>query len=371
MNSRYLKLLSLKKFKKQVCLAVLVCLLLSIAILHTRWSLFTDENVSCHYTAVEDSLPLFVDLSSPVTIFQFLGYEKVDQREDRDRRYIFFHETSCRGDLTPRQACAIESAARAHPNWTVIVLFSSSVSARAGRAGGLRRLILPNVKYARVKLPDYVMGTPLQDIVLQGKLNSSSYPHSHTSDVLRYTTLYKHPGVYLDLDVVVARSIDELGGSFVVRESDHAVAAAVIAFDDGEVGRSVARAVAWEMKETFRGDEFGHNGPGVITRVLARRCGTDDPSAMNAFMCQGLKVYGPELAYPIPWHEAYKYFSDAGSQPVLADSSHSQPLLPARLFHVWGRFSSHYSAHAGSLYHHLTRKYCPTIYAAFPQEFGR
>lgn len=39
-------------------------------------------------------------------------------------------------------------------------------------------------------------------------LQTSYWPVPHASDILRYTTLYKFGGTYLDLDVIVLKPFD-------------------------------------------------------------------------------------------------------------------------------------------------------------------
>lgn len=56
----------------------------------------------------------------------------------------------------------------------------------------------------------YLSNTPLQQLYYSGALNSSLWPVSHASDVLRYATLYKFGGLYLDLDVIVLKSMNNM-----------------------------------------------------------------------------------------------------------------------------------------------------------------
>lgn len=56
----------------------------------------------------------------------------------------------------------------------------------------------------------YLDNTPLKVIHATGALNYSLWPVAHSSDVLRYTTLYKFGGIYLDLDVLVLKPLNDL-----------------------------------------------------------------------------------------------------------------------------------------------------------------
>lgn len=129
---------------------------------------------------------------------------------------IFFHETSCssaagNGDFvfTPRQACAVESAAKANPNSEVNVLFLSPIklkeSSNTKNVAVQALLTYPNIRFKHVNLERYVKNTPLEVWCKSEPLKKSLWPTSHASDVMRYLTLWKYSGTYLDLDVVVLK----------------------------------------------------------------------------------------------------------------------------------------------------------------------
>lgn len=45
-------------------------------------------------------------------------------------------------------------------------------------------------------------------------------------------------------------------------------------FDVTQLGRRMADACIRDMRANFRGDVWGNNGPGVITRTLQKLCST-------------------------------------------------------------------------------------------------
>lgn len=108
--------------------------------------------------------------------------------------------------------------------------------------------------------------TLVEELYDSGKIEASSYARSHASDVLRYLTLYKYGGVYLDLDVIVVKSFEGLYGDFAGAESADNVAAGVMRFSPNGIGHSHAKMCLLDLSKHFRGDDWGHNGPGVITR---------------------------------------------------------------------------------------------------------
>lgn len=50
------------------------------------------------------------------------------------------------------------------------------------------------------------------------------------------------------------------------------MAAGVLNFDSDGLGHEMAEACLENLRKEFRGDDWGNNGPGVITRVLKKLC---------------------------------------------------------------------------------------------------
>ncbi|XP_071452349.1 lactosylceramide 4-alpha-galactosyltransferase-like [Hetaerina americana] len=274
---------------------------------------------------------------------------------------IFFHETSCSKDLNPRQACAVESAARTNPKTQVYVLMTSP-NVSIGRDGisryaRLLSLSYPNVRVNRLDLRTYSQGTPMEEWVAGGHLTASKWFMSHASDALRYLTLWRYGGTYLDLDMVLMKPLVGMR-NFAGAEGNEDVAAGVINVDGpGGPGHVLADAFVREFVSDFRGYEWGHNGPGVISRVLARECNT----SVGAWSgCpQGFRVYPPSAFYPIPWREWRQYFNEKGASREAMGATNQ-----AVAAHVWNRHSVGAKVRVGShqLYGLLAARYCPVVY---------
>lgn len=157
--------------------------------------------------------------SAPIKCYDDIISNQIEDISDAPplkQEAIFFHETSCasangNGDFvfTPRQACAVESAAKTNPNAEINVLFLSPI--RLQSVSDTQNLAVkallsyPNINLKHVNLQRYVKGTPLEEWYKQGALKESLWPTSHASDVMRYLTLWKFSGTYLDLDVVMLK----------------------------------------------------------------------------------------------------------------------------------------------------------------------
>lgn len=181
-----------------------------------------NNNVTCHYSTEGDSLPDSFD---------------VINSEDKN---IFFVETSCQGGLNSRQACAVESAARRNPEWQINLIFAGPVSAQKLNHSVLTNLVaMHNVKVSRALLSRLVKETSTLEV--KDLLQRSKFRVSHASDVYRYLILYKYPGVYLDLDMIVARPFGTLARDFASREHTLVIASWALGFSSSPTGRKMAR----------------------------------------------------------------------------------------------------------------------------------
>lgn len=163
----------------------------------------------------------------------------------------FYLETSCATpastiNLTPRQLCAVESAAKNSPNWNIYVLFAANIGFLNDTSSTEYKMLdavlstYTNIKFLRLNITNYGNGTPLSDWMRDGKMFDSDYINSHLSDVLRYLTLYKYGGTYLDLDVVVLKNLDEAGVNYSGAESNEDVAAGFMNMEPTGFGHQVA-----------------------------------------------------------------------------------------------------------------------------------
>ncbi|CAB3251882.1 unnamed protein product [Arctia plantaginis] len=303
------------------------------------------ESIYCHYLEEEDALP---------------SAEGV-QFSPRPQS-IFFHETSCRGSLTARQACAIESAARANPQRDIYVLFSAPVNELMLTSGNLEKLkSLPNIKPARVHLAKYAKKTPLEEMVQSKPFETSKWWIEHTSDILRSLTLFKFGGIYLDTDMLVVKSLTPLGPNWVAKEDNTLVNSAAIAISTDQIGRRLANALIKELKTTYTPDIWIHNGPGAITRVLVKFCKTRHANKWTSSSCNGLEVYSPEYFYPIYYNRCKVYFEPGELNTVTKN---------AYAYHLWNKLTHNIKIEKGSPLMGMAKEFCPSIFQMYGDSFG-
>ena len=128
-----------------------------------------------------------------------------------------------------------------------------------------------NVEVLAYTLEDLVKDTPAASFV-GDKLKSATggkYWYAHESDLIRLLVLYKWGGVYIDTDVILVHSFDnlklnklvwhDLGGTglnngVMMFEKDH----------------TFLRDCLKEFALTYRSDDWSYNGPRLLTRILGK-----------------------------------------------------------------------------------------------------
>lgn len=97
-----------------------------------------------------------------------------------------------------------------------------------------------NINFNFINISSYSEDSPLRDFIKSGKLDRSKYFRSHLSDVLRYLSLWKYGGTYLDLDVIVLKPLDSIPPNYAGAESENFVAAGIINLANHGFGRQFA-----------------------------------------------------------------------------------------------------------------------------------
>ncbi|XP_026299592.1 lactosylceramide 4-alpha-galactosyltransferase-like [Apis mellifera] len=93
-----------------------------------------------------------------------------------------------------------------NPNMNVYLLFlSPSKISKQSKKIFEQLQAYPNIRIRRVKFQNYVKNTPLDVWYKMDILKKSKWPRIQMADILRFLTLWKYGGIYLDLDVVVIR----------------------------------------------------------------------------------------------------------------------------------------------------------------------
>ncbi|CAL1286887.1 unnamed protein product [Larinioides sclopetarius] len=278
-----------------------------------------------------------------------------DYIECIEEKPIFFLETSDSPRIKARASCAVESAARHHPERQVRVLFSSPTALDLTDHFTKSLTQMDNVQLLRMDMALIVEGTPLLDWYKKGKWKSSRYRTVHVSDALRLVLLWKYGGLYLDTDVVVLRSLSHLHNT-TTTDNGKNLGSALLSF---EPYHPVLQATIMDFAASYSSSEFAKNGPVLLNKHFKDRCHVEfvDELYVGGENNCDVEVLPFKSTYPIEYSNWQEYFRPQTTPNETAFDS-------CYVIHVWNFLSSGGKLVVGqnSLYEMAMKKHCPKVY---------
>lgn len=186
-------------------------------------------------------------------------------------RRIFYLETSGRPYLTRRQCCTVESVAKNNPDRPIQVFMAADHLLL--NSSWLKVLEnYPNVQIVMFDIEDYFTGTPLDEWYHEEEWKETLYKVVHLSDYMRVLTLLKGGGMYMDLDYIVMKRLDEETlKNFVLVETAEMklLSNSVIHFEKGHwfIDEMIKR-----LNKYYEPIDYMFHGPGLISNLMARLC---------------------------------------------------------------------------------------------------
>lgn len=115
----------------------------------------------------------------------------------------------------------------------------------------------------------------------------------------------------------------------------------------------------------FNGNVWGHNGPGVITRVMKQMCHVKTTDQMTTDRCNGVTVYPSSAFYAVTWQRWRKFFMAKYTNQIAEMTKDSFAV------HLWNRLSADLKVKVGSRipYDVLAESHCPRVYKSFGEFF--
>lgn len=265
--------------------------------------------------------------------------------------------------LNARRACAIEAAAFHNPSKNVFVLLANSTG--FDLSNGYEQTLInvleknySNIYFICIGINKLVAGTIAEDWYRSGKLYNTLYLAYNLSDFLRLVTLIQYGGIYLDTDVIALANFDKFGLNFAAAETPIDVNGAVISFDDGNIGNSIASMAMQDMMDNYNGWLWGKQGPKLITRVLNKICDTEFVNEMTREQCNGFAVFPKNEIYSIHYSERDMFFNQA----LLKEGR--QKLNDSVATHLWNALTKRVKVKKDEnvLLNEIGQKNCPKIF---------
>ncbi|XP_018429538.1 PREDICTED: alpha-1,4-N-acetylglucosaminyltransferase-like, partial [Nanorana parkeri] len=270
---------------------------------------------------------------------------------------ILFVETTDRMEPPSLVLCAIEAAARVYPDRPVAFFMKGleDIITEEDEKRAKERFpsLSPfgNVYLFPLRMDQLFNNTPIKSWFDKVDPRKEIYWTHVSSDACRFAMMWKYGGIYMDTDVISLRPVPE--DHFLADETSTSTSSAVF-------GLSSHYQLAWQFMENFvenyRGDLWGHQGPGVVTRVVKKLCGWPVFNSTDDVMCSNISYFHPQRFYPIlypSWRQYYEVWQ------ILPTFNNSYAL------HLWNYMNNKgISMVPGSstLVEHIYQKYCPTTY---------
>lgn len=286
-------------------------------------------------------------------------------------RTIYFIESKQPNDnilnISPRHACAVESAAKNNPDWniTLIALNITDLNENSLFIKALR--LYPNINIINTTLVEFSKGTIAEEWVSKKVIDKSKHPVVHFSDFMRLLVLHKFGGLYLDTDFIVLKSLNGFIPNWSVAETTYWVASAAMSFDSNGYGHYLTEILVREFINSYNGSQYAYNGPGLLTRVAQKLCFTTETVKMKRGKCYDFEVLPTKLFYPIGYDADRPLFDVKELNKTL------DILKDAYAVHWWNGLigSKHLKVGTQAALGVLAERHCPTVYSVTKEEFRR
>lgn len=226
---------------------------------------------------------------------------------------IYFVDTTCTSSfsnkliLTPRQGCAIESAARKNPNSDIYLLLASwttmdiNQQSKESEDMVVRKLsIYPNVLFRYLNLANFFTNTTFEDWFHNKTYNTQPFGVDHMHQLIRWIVLHKFGGTYLDMNLLSVRSVESDPDNVVGFDDDELIVTSVVKFTNNGIGGVFLKKFIMEMKMNYNSEEI-NTFDKTLMHLLRKRCRVILPVEMDLVVCKGVYV-SSGLSHPIEWN---------------------------------------------------------------------
>ncbi|CAA7029659.1 unnamed protein product [Microthlaspi erraticum] len=261
-----------------------------------------------------------------------------------------------------RERFTIESLFKSHPN-SCLILISNSLDCDKGTLI-LKPFTDKGLKVLPIK-PDFAYifkDTSAEkwfERLKRGMFSPGVIPlEQNLSNLLRLVLLYKYGGIYLDTDVIIIKPLNNLHNVIGAQTVDPVTRKwsrlnnAVLIFDKNH---PLLKRFIDEFSRTFNGNKWGHNGPYLVSRVVAR-INISSSSASDL----GFSVLPPSAFYPVDWTRIRGFYRAATNESESNWSRKRLTHLRKHSFavHLWNRESKKLKIEQGSIIHQLMSDSC-------------
>ncbi|XP_077639239.1 lactosylceramide 4-alpha-galactosyltransferase-like [Lonchura striata] len=273
---------------------------------------------------------------------------------------VFFVETSEQTSPGYLFSCSVESAARTHPTSRVVVLMKGLAKGNTSLPKHWAFSLLscfPNVEIRPLDLMELFSGTPLALWFSQPQRQQEPHFLHVLSDACRIILMWKFGGIYLDTDFIVLKNLENLTNALGIQD-DYELNGAFLSF---KAKHKFMELCMQDFVQNYNGQVWGHQGPGLLTRVFKKWCSLGTIKSMN---CKGVSALAQEVVYPIPWQDWKKLFE------AVSALEFQKFLKNTYAVHIWNKLShgTKLEIPSQALLAQLYAQFCPATYAKMKQD---
>lgn len=221
-----------------------------------------------------------------------------------------------------------------------------------------------NIYLRNLDMVKYAERSPIEQLITSGRFTQSRFFSYHLSDILRFLTLWKYGGSYLDMDVIVTKNLETLGQNYAIAENVNALSSSGVNFSPTGPGHEVVGKCLQELEQHFNGRKWNSNGPALLTNVLRKMCGLNKTEPVESFeSCSPMKILSKNLFLPIDWKWNSILFNSKKVNQVLKAANESYSV------HIYNHLNYKRKIKKGSNvpYEVLAKQYCPRVYEAMDE----
>ena len=271
--------------------------------------------------------------------------------KDRVVQYSYFQSQQCKPDiffmftnfdsqLPPMYCCAIASAAQNNPDSSVVVYMQDVESSWPDHSKCFGQH--PNVFVITLSLEEVFENTRLAQWYADNDKWEISpkdcYTEQNYGNAARMALLYKHGGLYLDLDMITINTLDVLDDRAVGKQTKSDANTAAMNFPPRD---PFVEFFIDQFIMHFDNCIWANNGPTRLTQALqSKGC---LPSKRNqdgpTQTCETLTIYETKMFYPFNWESGLlsEHIDDKGYDDLM--QSYKDEKDPVFAVHLWNKIN--------------------------------
>ena len=284
-------------------------------------------------------------------------------------RTIFFHAASGKNYLNFRESCSIESAAKHNPDRSVTLLMVTN-----GNLDYNSPWVTVINKYSNVKvsliensqLEDYFRDSPIKEWLFVAEWAFSRFKAEHLAQYMALVTLYRNGGLFLDLDFITTKSLNEnkIWNAFFFQDDTNTMLSS--SMFHLQHGHPLIDSIIRIFIDSYDPDSFIGRSY-IIPNFLIDLCaGTFVARKLSFYQCNNSTMLSHDYFYPVPywsWQHLFKNVTEEGLRSLLGYNNYGVS--------TWYTLSQKQALHIGSteIYAVLAAQHCPITVSKY-REFS-